>query len=96
MPPSQAIVEAIAARDGVDVTDVVPPAYEPLHAVVDPEALDALFRPIASGAPASRNAVDTRVVLEYEGSEVTVYSDGNVELSDPSTGDESTGDPIGE
>ncbi|WP_265111646.1 HalOD1 output domain-containing protein [Halosolutus halophilus] len=110
VPPSQAIVEAIAARDGVDVTDVEPPAYDPLYTVINPEALDALFRSIETRAgetpTGSNDAPDARVVVEYEGYEITVYSDGHVELSelsagdesaeDEPTGDDSTGDPIEE
>lgn len=75
--PSQAIIEAIAAREGVDVTDVEPPAYDPLYAVVNPEALDRLFQTPA-GTPTAR------VVLEYEGYEIAVYGDGRVDVSDRS------------
>ena len=75
--PSQAIIEAIAAREGVDVTDVEPPAYEPLYAVVNPEALDRLFQTPAASTTA-------RVVLEYEGYEVTVHGDGRVDVTDGS------------
>lgn len=82
MTPSQAIIEAIAAREGVDVTDVEPPAYEPLYAVVNPEALDRLFEPTAGPTTA-------RVVLEYEGYEITVFGDGRVDVSDRSVTDDS-------
>ena len=80
--PSQAVIEAIAAREGVDVTDVEPPAYEPLYAVVNPEALDRLFEPTADSTTA-------RVVLEYEGYDITVFSDGRVDVSDRSAADDS-------
>ena len=78
MAPTRAVIEAIAAREGVDVTDVEPPAYDPLYTVVNPEALDALFRAAPDGS-----AIDARVVLEYEGYEVVVRADGSVEVTDP-------------
>lgn len=74
---SQTIVEAVAEREGVDVTDVEPPEYEPLYAVVNPEALDALFAPAATGRPRPSGSVS----LVYAGYDVTVYGDGRVELS---------------
>ncbi|MFD1564951.1 HalOD1 output domain-containing protein [Haloarchaeobius amylolyticus] len=79
-PPSQAIIEAIAAEEGVDVTDVEPPAYDPLFTVVNPEALDDLFTTTAGGAS---NAV---VSFEYEGYEVVVHADG-VEVRERSSTD---------
>ncbi|MDQ2052306.1 HalOD1 output domain-containing protein [Natronolimnohabitans sp. A-GB9] len=80
--PTEAIVEAIAAHEGVDVTDIEPPAYDPLYTVVNPEALDRLFQTPVD----SEGAV--RVVLEYEGYEITVDSDGDVEVVDrPLAGD---------
>lgn len=82
VPPSQAIVEAVAEREGVEVTDIEPPAYEPLFAVVNPEALDRLFR---TGGAAPETA---SVTLEYVGYHVTVHGDGRVEVSDsPGTDD---------
>ena len=85
--PSQAVIEAIAAREGVDVTDVEPPAYEPLYAVVNPEALDRLFQ-------TPGGSTTTRVVLEYEGYEITVYGDGRVDVSDRSIADGSIENPL--
>lgn len=75
-PPSQAIIEAIADAEGVDLSEVGPPAYEPLYSVVDPEALDSLFR--ASG---ERGPTDLRVDFTYEGYEVTVRSGGRVDVA---------------
>ncbi|OIB56551.1 HalOD1 output domain-containing protein [Natrialba sp. SSL1] len=48
--PSQAIIEAVAAREGVDPTEIEPPAYEPLYSVINPEALDSLFRDTTHGS----------------------------------------------
>ncbi|ELY97039.1 hypothetical protein C482_14109 [Natrialba chahannaoensis JCM 10990] len=54
--PSQAIIEAVAAREGVDPTDIEPPAYEPLYSVVNPEALDSLFRDAVEGSNSNPNS----------------------------------------
>ena len=86
--PSQAIIRAIARAEGVDVTDIEPPEYDPLYTVVNPEALDELF-------DRSRPPETARVVLEYEGYEVVVHGDGRVELAEDSS-DESVDRPIGE
>ena len=89
-PPSQAIIEAVAEREGVEVTEIEPPAYEPLYAVVNPEALDRLFR------TADGSSTTARVHLEYEGYEVTVYGDGRVEVSESSGADGTVNNPVGE
>ncbi|MFP8954949.1 HalOD1 output domain-containing protein [Natrialbaceae archaeon A-arb3/5] len=86
-PPTQAIIEAIAAHEGVDVTEIEPPAYDPLYTVIDPEALDTLFR-------TPTDSSNARVHLEYEGYEIVVYSDGNVDVSDPSSSSDSVNNPI--
>jgi len=85
--PSQAIIEAVAAEEGIDVTDVEPPEYDPLFTIVNPEALDDLFTTTGSGAS---NVV---VHLEYEGYEIVVRSGCDVEVHDRSSSD-STGQPI--
>ncbi|SEQ72720.1 HalOD1 output domain-containing protein [Natrinema salaciae] len=59
------IVDAIAEATDTDVYEL-----EPLYNVVDPEALDQLFRP--------DSAVDIRVEFEYGGLLVEVRSDGTV------------------
>ncbi|MFB1063902.1 HalOD1 output domain-containing protein [Natrinema sp. H-ect4] len=89
IPPSQAIIEAIAARDGVDVTDVEPPAYDPLFTVVNPEALDELFTTTAG------TASSVVVRLEYEGYELVVRDGSDVEVRDRSA-DDSVNSPIEE
>lgn len=75
---SQSIVEAVAEREGVDVTEVEPPEYEPLYTVVDPGALDELF----SRTPGARDRGPGRVHFEYAGYAVTVDSDGRVDLEE--------------
>ncbi|WP_247728728.1 HalOD1 output domain-containing protein [Halovivax limisalsi] len=77
-PVSQAVVEAVAEAEGIDVTDVEPPAFEPLYEVVDPEALDLLFAPTVGGAERAAGSVS----FEYAGHDVTVYSDGRVTLDE--------------
>ena len=77
--PSQAIIQAVAAREGVDMTDIEPPAYEPLYSVVDPGALDALFE-----TPDAGSATEACVCLEYEGYDVVVSGDGAVDVSEQS------------
>lgn len=79
VPPSRAIIDAIAAHEDVDVTDVEPPEFDPLYTVVNPEALDELFR-----NPHDNTA---HVAFEYEGYEIVVHSDGRVEVRDPSDED---------
>ena len=78
--PSQAIIEAIAAAEGIDVTDVEPPEYDPLFTVVNPEALDDMFTTTVGGAS---NAV---VSFAYEGYEVVVRAEG-VEVHERSSTD---------
>ncbi|SEW32258.1 HalOD1 output domain-containing protein [Natrinema salifodinae] len=81
VPPSQAIIQAIAAHEGVDVTEVEPPAYDPLFTVVDPEALDELFQTTDAGTDTSGDVV---VFLEYEGYEIVVRNGRDVEIRDGS------------
>ncbi|WP_394742729.1 HalOD1 output domain-containing protein [Natronococcus roseus] len=76
--PTRAIIEAVAEHEVVDVTAIEPPAYEPLYAVVDPEALDALFR--------SDPSTELSLSFEYAGYDVTVSGNGRVDVTDPSTG----------
>lgn len=78
--PTQRITEAVAAHEGVDVTAIEPPAYEPLHTVIDPEALDDLFRTLSPHAETT-----ARVTLEYAGYEIVVDADGHVEVRELST-----------
>ena len=74
VPPTQAVITAIAAREGIDVTEVEPPAYDPLFTVVNPEALDELFR------TTDGSAANVVVRLEYEGYEVVVRPGSDVDV----------------
>lgn len=64
-PPSVLAVEVVADARGCDPTDL-----EPLYAVVDPDALDALVAGGRGGGP--------RVAFEYEGVAVEVRDDGGL------------------
>ncbi len=75
-PPSEAVIEAVAEAEGVPPEGLVPPAYEPLHAVIDPEALDALFAARSDGTDRPRGTVSFR----FCGYDVTVDGDGRVAL----------------
>ncbi|MDG5759344.1 hypothetical protein QA600_08315 [Natronococcus sp. A-GB1] len=81
--PIRAIIEAVAEHEGVDVTAIEPPAYEPLYAVVDPEALDALFR--------SDPSTELSLSFEYAGYDITVSGNGRVDVTDQSTGETTVG-----
>lgn len=65
---SEAVIHAVANAKGVDPIHLEPRLYD----VVDPDALDSLFRQ-GSG----------EVLFEYAGFEVRVDADGNVTLSVP-------------
>ncbi|WP_276256122.1 HalOD1 output domain-containing protein [Halomontanus rarus] len=72
--PSLRVLEKIADAEDVAPADLHPP----LHAVVDPTALDRLFEPTAE----NRSGRTGRVSFGYRGYEVTVRSNGNIEMSD--------------
>jgi hypothetical protein len=63
---SHAVIEAVAAREGVDPAELP----EALYDAVDTDALDSLFR-----------AEDGEVVFPYMGYEVRVTSAGVVDLT---------------
>lgn len=80
-PPSKGVVEAVSAVAGVDpLTDL-----DPLYSVIDPDALDALFR--NDGTQSGRNP--NRLTFNYHGFEVTVHDDTNVSVrrSDTTSGE---------
>lgn len=64
-PVHERVIAAIADGKSVDAT-----ALDPLYETVDPEALDALFKPGVTG----------RVEFTYEGHDVAVGSDGHVSV----------------
>ncbi|GAB7018066.1 HalOD1 output domain-containing protein [Halostagnicola bangensis] len=74
---SQAVVEAVANEEGVPPAELCPPEYEPLHAVINPEALDTLFAPRSNGCPRPEGTV----TFTYCGYDITIESDRTVHLS---------------
>lgn len=66
------VVEAVAARMGVDPLDL----DRPLGDVVDPDSLGRLFR------DGGRDRPTGRVEFRYCGYDVTVSSDGRVEVDE--------------
>ena len=66
---SEEVVSAVAEATGNDPLDL-----EPLYEVIDPDALDALYRRDGLGLPRSPN----RVEFTYAGCEVVVDWDGSV------------------
>lgn len=69
----QAVVELVAEAEGLDPTELVPPLYD----VVDTEALESLF---------ADDGTVGKVVFNYTGYEVSVFSDGYVSVESPTTG----------
>lgn len=67
--PSLRVIDALAA-----VTDTDPLELPPLYEVIDPEALDALFRP--------DSGVEGTVQFTFGPHEITVRSDGTVAIDD--------------
>lgn len=67
------VMEAVAAAKGVDVLSLETTLYE----VVDPDALEQLFAPLADGTP----RIGGRLSLAIDGLEVVVEADGNVTVS---------------
>lgn len=67
---STVVIEMIAEHEGIPPTELDPPLFE----TIDLDGLDSLF----SGRAGSTNG---EVVFEYNGSEVTVGSDGEVHIS---------------
>lgn len=74
--PSQAVVEAVAEREEIPAEELRPPEYEPLHAVLDPAALDALFAPRVGGHERRGGSVSFSF-CDYD---VTVDPDGTVRV----------------
>ena len=66
-PPTHAVAAALAAREGVDPTEL-----PPLHDSIDTEAMDAVLD----------GGEDVRLTFSHLGYEVTVTGDGRVEVVD--------------
>lgn len=73
LSPSSAVVERVAAREGVDPTDLDVPLFD----AIDPDALDSIVR---SSDPDRDDGLGT-VRFAYYGYEVTVRADGTVRVA---------------
>lgn len=84
-PISDVVVTAVADAKGVDPLDV-----EPLHSVVDPDALDRMFQPRVGAPPSS-----LEVTFELDGCAVEVRADGEVAVTPqaPAQGERPTAAP---
>ncbi|APX95658.1 HalOD1 output domain-containing protein [Natronorubrum daqingense] len=76
--PSQAVVEAVAAAEGVPPEELCPPAYESLYTVVDPEALDSLFASQPDGIQRPNGEISFPF-CEYD---VTIEWNGEITLEE--------------
>lgn len=70
-PVSEAVIEAIADADDVSPTAMSPPLYR----AIDPDALDALFRPSDPGS-----STTGQLEFTYRGYAVTVHDDGRIDV----------------
>lgn len=75
-PISTIVIRSVASLKGVKPTDI-----EPLHDVIDPDALNALFQPGSEEFSERRASVS----FPLEGYEVTVYAEGEIVIAIPST-----------
>lgn len=72
---SQRVIERVAEAEGVDPIEI-----DPLYSVIDPDALDSLFRPqLKESAVPDSNAA---LRFEYHGYDVRVTATGRVTLTD--------------
>lgn len=67
------VVEEVADREGTDPVELHPP----LHTVIDPEALDALFR-----STSSTTRGNGTVEFQYQGYQIRVDGSGEVQLGE--------------
>lgn len=70
-PPSEAVVERVANREGVH-----PLELDPLYEVIDPSALDALVR------THEQKTSGLQITFVYHGYEVTVTAEGVVHVDE--------------
>lgn len=68
------VVKAVSAVAGVRATDI-----EPLHRVLDTDALEQLFQPLEDGPRPD----DSYVHFPVSGHDITVYADGFVVVEAP-------------
>jgi hypothetical protein len=66
------VIDAIAEHEGTTPTEIRPVLYD----IIDPDALDSLFSATHRGVARA----DGNVEFRYGPHEVTVYSDGRIEI----------------
>ena len=76
---SETVVTAVAEAKGVDPLDL-----KPLYDVIDPDALNRMFRPSAGSPPAVME-----LSFSMAGCKVVVHGDGEVVVTPPAETDES-------
>lgn len=87
---SEGVVTAVSAISGIAPISETPSdresaqALEPLYSVVDPDALDSVFR-----TGRGNTAPNRRVTFPYHGYEVTVHSEDCISVTrpEPATGE---------
>lgn len=72
---SAKVVEAVAAAKGIEPTALDTRLYE----IIDPDALDAIFRPKADGTP----RIGGKITFTMDGCRVAIHNDGNVDVTPP-------------
>ena len=75
---SETVVTAVAEAKGADPLDL-----EPLYCVIDPDALNSMFRPSVGSPPAAME-----LSFSMEGCEVVIHGDGEVAVTPPAETDE--------
>lgn len=69
--PQEVVIHCVAALEGSQAIEL-----DPLYTVLDPDALDQLFAPMASG----QHLGDGKVTFDYHGYEVTLHSYGVIAI----------------
>lgn len=64
-----------------DMADTSPGALDPLYSVIDPDALDAIIRSVATKSDPS----DAKIVVRYHGFTITIHSYGVLEIHSENT-----------
>ena len=71
---SDTVIRKIATADGIDPVELHPP----LHDVIDPDALNAIFTPRPDGTPRTAG----QVTFRWDQYHVTVHSDGEIRVEE--------------
>ena len=77
---SETVISAVAEAKGVDPLDL-----DPIYTVVDPDALNGMFRPTVGSPPTSME-----LRFSMAGCRVVIHGDGEVVVTPPASDDERT------